>query len=144
MFQKILVATEGSEPSLNAVKKAYDFLEGGFVQEVTFLYVVNKPGEERIDGLAVFRREIFSKDTEQIAEIAAKIKDIFGSKEFKMQSEFGNVPDTICKVAEEGNYELIMLGHRGLNTIERYLLGSVSSKVANNAPCSVMIVREFH
>ena len=141
MFKKILVATEGSEPSLNAVKKAYEFLEGGFVKEVTFLYVVNKPGEERIDGLAVFRREMFSKDADQIADIAAKIKNIFGPKEFKMQSEFGNVPDTICKVAEEGDYELIMLGHRGLNALERYFLGSVSSKVANNAPCSVMIVR---
>ncbi len=143
MFKKILVATEGSESSLNAVKKAYEFLEGGFVQEVTFLYVVNKPGEERIDGFSVFRREMFSKDTEQIAEIAAKIKEIFGSREFKMRSEFGNVPDTICKIAEDGDYELIMLGNRGLNTIERYFLGSVSSKVANNAPCSVLIVREY-
>ena len=37
--------------------------------------------------------------------------------------------------------DLIVVGNRGLTGIRRFLLGSVSSKVSEHAPCSVMIVR---
>jgi nucleotide-binding universal stress UspA family protein len=44
-------------------------------------------------------------------------------------------------VAEEQDADLIVVGARGLTGLERFLLGSVSSKLAHHAPCSVMIVR---
>jgi nucleotide-binding universal stress UspA family protein len=37
--------------------------------------------------------------------------------------------------------DLVVVGTRGLNPIERLLLGSVSSKVVHRAPCDVLIVR---
>ena len=37
--------------------------------------------------------------------------------------------------------DLIIVGSRGLNPLQRMLLGSVSSKVVHRAPCDVLVVR---
>ncbi len=37
--------------------------------------------------------------------------------------------------------DLVVVGSRGLNPVERLLLGSVSSKVVHRAPCDVLVVR---
>ena len=48
----------------------------------------------------------------------------------------------IIEVALEHDADLIVVGARGLTGLQRFLLGSVSSKLSHHAPCSVMIVRE--
>jgi nucleotide-binding universal stress UspA family protein len=45
-------------------------------------------------------------------------------------------------VAQEQNPDLIVVGARGHTGFERFLLGSVSSKLSHHASCSLMIVRE--
>jgi nucleotide-binding universal stress UspA family protein len=37
--------------------------------------------------------------------------------------------------------DLVIVGSRGLNTVQRILMGSVSSKVVHRAPCDVLVVR---
>jgi hypothetical protein len=46
------------------------------------------------------------------------------------------------EAAEELDAELIVVGSRGLTGLERFLLGSVSSKLAQHAPTSLMVVRD--
>jgi nucleotide-binding universal stress UspA family protein len=48
----------------------------------------------------------------------------------------------IIDVAEEQNADLIVVGARGLTGLERFLLGSVSSKLSHHATRSLMIVRD--
>lgn len=51
-------------------------------------------------------------------------------------------PDkAISKYAREWSADLIMIGSRGLNTVTRFLLGSVAQSVLRDAPCSVEVVR---
>lgn len=47
----------------------------------------------------------------------------------------------LIEEADVWKADCIFVGARGLNTFERLLLGSVSSKVAGHAPCSVEVVR---
>jgi nucleotide-binding universal stress UspA family protein len=54
----------------------------------------------------------------------------------------GEPAKVILEVAQEQNADLIVVGARGLTGFERFLLGSVSSKLSHHASCSVMIVRE--
>ena len=54
---------------------------------------------------------------------------------------FGDAADAIVKEAEASDADLIVVGARGLNTVERWLLGSVSSKVVHHAACDVLVVR---
>jgi len=53
----------------------------------------------------------------------------------------GDAATAILDEAETAGAELIVLGTRGLSTVERWLLGSVSSRVLHHARCSVLVAR---
>ena len=53
--------------------------------------------------------------------------------------EFGVASDTIVKVSERGNYDLIVLGRKGLGTVKRFMLGSVSDDVSHKAKRSILL-----
>lgn len=143
MFQKVLVPVDGSKESLEAVKKAYSLLEEGCAKEINILHVGFEPSEAyHYDSVTPMDAEVFKKSGEKIAQrIADQVKEITGSAALNFRVEYGNVVDTICTIAEKDNYDLIVLGHRGLGKVERLMLGSVSNKVANIAPCAVLIIR---
>jgi nucleotide-binding universal stress UspA family protein len=46
----------------------------------------------------------------------------------------------IATFAAEGGYDLVVLGHKG-HFLRNHLLGSTADRVAESAPCPVMIVR---
>jgi nucleotide-binding universal stress UspA family protein len=43
--------------------------------------------------------------------------------------------------AREGDCDIIVIGSRGLGGIKEFLLGSTSHRVADEAPCPVLIVK---
>ncbi|HMV49961.1 MAG TPA: universal stress protein [Blastocatellia bacterium] len=49
---------------------------------------------------------------------------------------------SLLNEAESWKADCIFVGAKGMNSIERFLLGSVSSYVATHAPCSVEVIRE--
>lgn len=54
----------------------------------------------------------------------------------------GDPADVIIDVAQEVGADLIIVGARGLSGLQRFLLGSVSSKLSHHSPISVMVVRD--
>ena len=53
----------------------------------------------------------------------------------------GAPADVLVEEAEKRGADLIVVGRRGLDGAERLVMGSVSSKVARTAGCSVLIAR---
>jgi|SoiMethySBSTD1v2_1073268.scaffolds.fasta_scaffold3790474_1 nucleotide-binding universal stress UspA family protein len=53
----------------------------------------------------------------------------------------GHPADAIVAAAEQDDYDLVIVGSRGLGGVTRFLTGSVSSRVVTHAPCSVLVVR---
>lgn len=53
----------------------------------------------------------------------------------------GNPAESISEYAKEVNADMLIIGHSGNEGIKRKLLGGVSQKVVNNAPCHVMIAK---
>lgn len=49
--------------------------------------------------------------------------------------------ESIIRCAEEEKADLIITGHREKKGLDRFLIGSVASKVVAHAPCSVLVVR---
>jgi nucleotide-binding universal stress UspA family protein len=49
--------------------------------------------------------------------------------------------DEILKAAKQFEAELIVLGARSLGSVERLVLGSVSTKVMHDSDCDVLIVK---
>src|SRR6185369_16416654 len=56
----------------------------------------------------------------------------------------GRPADAILSTADEIRADLIVLGSRGHGRIRAMLLGSVSAEVADQAPQSVLVVRDDH
>jgi nucleotide-binding universal stress UspA family protein len=53
-----------------------------------------------------------------------------------------NPADAILEQAQKDGAELIVVGSHGKGAVERFLIGSVSERVARYAHCSVLVVRE--
>lgn len=64
-----------------------------------------------------------------------------GPYKVKCEWKCGDPPQAILESAKKQDVQMIVVGARGLKGIKRFLLGSVSQKVLEHAPCSVLIVR---
>jgi nucleotide-binding universal stress UspA family protein len=52
----------------------------------------------------------------------------------------GDPADALLSLCEEVQADLLVVGNRGMQGARRFLLGSVSSRCAHHAPCSILIV----
>jgi nucleotide-binding universal stress UspA family protein len=140
MLKKILVATDASEYSRRALKTALE-LARKFNSEVELLFVMHLP---LVYDSSVNSYIIAPEQIEQESNVALKttidgldISDVPLSKK-KLQ---GKPAPVILKEAEEGEFDLIVLGSHGYSAIAGSLLGSVSQHVLHKAKCSVLIVK---
>lgn len=84
---------------------------------------------------------------EYYAEEAAKVLDpvvkFLGRHDIqvKSMSRVGSAGETIAKVAESGNFELIIMGSRGHGALGSLVMGSVATKVLANCQVPVLLVR---
>jgi nucleotide-binding universal stress UspA family protein len=130
-ISSLLVCVDASNNSMQALHYALKLAEK-MGSKITLLNVQ----EQRLYDSS-------PKAAEDLGEkILSKALGAIGKKKMKVDKklEFGAPSDRIAEVAERGNYDLIVLGSRGLGTVERFLLGSISDGVSNKAKCSVLIV----
>lgn len=144
--RKILVAVEGSEPSLkeSSIKAATYALGMAAVTgaEVVGICVVQIPEYIEEGTKAVLRTELFSKSKQTLEEIEA----LAGKRGVRFSSKAtetsGAISSAICSAAEEEDIDLIVLGTRAnTSPLTKMMLGSVASGVASNAGCPVLVVR---
>lgn len=60
----------------------------------------------------------------------------------KLRSCAGKPGEMICRIAEEENATLIVTGGRGMGTLRRTILGSVSDYLLKHAYCPVIVCRD--
>jgi len=127
---KILVGVDGSEHAAKAVECTVQLAERNEA-EVTLLHV----GESKLFSL---KPNLMMEIGERIlSEAAGRVEGV----KARTQLESGNPAKTIVNVAEKGEYDLIVVGSRGVSGVKRFFLGSVSDYVTRNARCSVLIAR---
>ena len=59
-----------------------------------------------------------------------------------IRTEFSSPGEFVVKVAEEEKAAMIVMGTRGMGTIRRTILGSVSDYVVHHAHCPVIVCRK--
>jgi nucleotide-binding universal stress UspA family protein len=64
-----------------------------------------------------------------------------GSVPVTTEIRSGTPHETILDVAEEGRFQLIVMGTEGRGALSRFLMGSVAARVVRRAPCPVLTVR---
>jgi nucleotide-binding universal stress UspA family protein len=136
---KVLVATDGSEHSLKAVRRGLELAEREGA-EVTLMAVALYSRED----LDEMPPSIQEKLEAQGAEALKKAKALFDEKGIKVETvlQAGYVPaNNIIKKAEEGKFDRILMGSTGISGFKRLLIGSTAAKVVANAPCTVTVIR---
>jgi nucleotide-binding universal stress UspA family protein len=138
-FEKILVAIDGSDCSNHAFAEALE-LAALANAHITALAVEGPlPAYAATIGeVDEVKRE---KDTffRALAAQARREGENAGI-EIDVDVRPGHAAELITRVAEEGGYDLVVLGHRGHFVRDR-LLGSTADRVAEHAHCPVMIAR---
>jgi len=140
--RSVVVGTDGSPSAELAVRRTAEVVKGSDAEvHVVTAYPDLPAYRELLTGSA--KRE--PVDLRGVAEsVLARAVRHLATDGVKAQSHAreGEPAAVIIEVAQETNADLIVVGARGLTGIQRFLLGSVSSKLSHHAPCDVMIVRE--
>jgi nucleotide-binding universal stress UspA family protein len=158
---KILVGVDGSENSEKALDCALEIADK-FSASVLILNVFQPPQEFRyqlntyqqppasgyyeksseyqpniaslIKDLRNVHEAILSKATERATKLKPNLKITFELKE-------GDASSQIVETATNGEFDLIVIGHRGDSEIKELFLGSTSERVAHRAECAVLIAK---
>jgi nucleotide-binding universal stress UspA family protein len=132
---KIVVGYDGSDHGKRALDRAAAM--GGDTSHV----VVVAAAEPRVGTGMTEGAHLDPSEVEQ------RRQDLEGARVFLSERGIdaetvegqGDPGSVIVKAAEDA--DLVIVGSRGLNSFQRILLGSVSSKVVHRAPCDVLVVR---
>jgi len=136
---KVLVATDGSEHSMKAVKRALELAEKQGAQ-VTLMSVAYF-GADYLEEMPPNIRE---KLEDSARAALKKAKALFDAKNLPVETVLvsGLVPaNLIIRKAQEGKFDRIILGSTGLTALDKVLMGSTAAKVVAHAPCEVTVVR---
>jgi nucleotide-binding universal stress UspA family protein len=140
MFEKILLAVDGSEHSLHAAREAGD-LARAMKSEILRIVVA-------FEGIPAYLGE---PNMEQAIEarmeaangILQKAQVAVGAIPGEIHTELieGSPAEAIINVAKTRGSTVIVMGSRGMSAIAELVLGSTSHKVVSHASCPVLVVR---
>ncbi|MGI2328850.1 universal stress protein [Planococcus sp. YIM B11945] len=139
MYQKILVAADGSDHSIRAAREAVKMAKANPDSLITLLYVIDyeKARSEILHGQS--SDEVHFERRKHLLPL----EDIFRSEgiAFETKTLHGTPGSTIVQHANETGYDIVFIGSRGLNAFQEMVLGSVSHKVAKRVQAPVIIVK---
>lgn len=142
-LDSIVVGYDGSGPARAAVKAAGDLAGVG-----TMIHVVTAYDAPKMADLARLVEELpeeFKTTFDHLAGPRSHLEEaeaMLAAAGLDHKGHFveGEPANAILDVADDTNADMIVVGSRGLGRGTRFLRGSVSTRVANHAPRSFMIV----
>lgn len=153
MFRKILVPVDGSEHSLKALEEAAQIakLSSGQITLINVFLVqpivMPEPSASGYAGGPIFTGAEVSriidaaqKSGNRILQDGEQRISASGVQVEKMLVE-GHTVQEIVRAANEGNFDLIVIGARGISHIREMLLGSVTDGVIHHAHCAVLVIK---
>ena len=152
MIKKILVALDGSEPAGKALDFALNLAEkysaeilllSAFQPVIVPMTSPQITAVPHIPPVAVgtYSKELKAIHEKVLSEALKKAKKIKPNLEISTKLVEGRPSEKIVETAKEGNFDIIVMGSRGLGGIKAFFLGSVSDRVADEATCPVLIVK---
>lgn len=140
-YNDIVVAVDGSEASNHAFKKALNIVKNNDARMII---------THIVDARTFATAEAYDRTlAERADEYAMELLDGYmdEAKEAGIDNvikcvEYGSPKAKITKdISKKFAADLIICGATGLNAVERFLIGSVSENIVQNATCDVLVVR---
>ncbi|MGI5837072.1 MAG: universal stress protein [Chloroflexota bacterium] len=135
---KLLVGYDGSDPAREAAHTAAHLARRLGASVVIFTVGKIPAWVEGVSG--VFIPVIDESDFVPIATEGAQIVRAIGV-EVDTRVAMGEPADRIIDLAGREEFDLVIVGHRGLGGVRGLVLGSIAKRVAEAAPCPVLVVR---
>ena len=133
-MKRILVAYDGGAPARRALDMAIELTKAFDAQLAVVSVVPVRTGRAPIDPWD--DREVH---TNELLEAKAILAERMITAE--LLEPYGDPAMTIERIAEEGRYDLVVVGSRGLSAVSRILQGSVSEHIATHTETPVLIAR---
>lgn len=157
MKPRILLAVDGSETSLKAVKHVGEILCGGVACEITLFHVLLAPPmflehvrAEDADTNTRLGESLEERRHEWVENSRARVDEEIFTPAKQILAENGvrgngatirtrliadgrsDVALAICREVKEGDYDAVVLGRRGRSSLSEFLFGCVAHKVLHN------------
>lgn len=149
-MKNVLVGIDGSEDSLKAVEFVGKFFSGNSDLKITLFHVLPEvPAGLWEEGHILSGQEQAKREDiidKWLNNQKLKIEPVFKTArdtlvkssinpqqiETKATPEFTDVAESILDEAQNGGYQVMILGRRGLSNMRRFLMGSVTEKVMHH------------
>ena len=121
MYKRILVGTDGSTTAAKAVDRAVELAK---VSGASLTILTAGIGERA--------KEIVDKEAARHADSGVKIETRVDDRD---------ASTALVEVGDQGDYDLLVVGNKGMTGASRFFLGSVPNKVSHHINRSLLIVR---
>lgn len=137
---RVGVAVDGSPDSIAGAYQAVEYAAqvGATVEAVSTWYL------EMVDGYVVTEpdspewQQLESSRLQMLEEAFAPVRERFPDVPVEFVVRRGPVTSTLLELAQ--GWDLVVIGSRGLGSVQGRLLGSVSQRLMRTAPCPVVVV----
>lgn len=137
-YRKILVAVDGSPASLHALRESFKLAqnEGSWITVVS----VVPPYSGDLDLVAT--GNVLMAMRKPYEEALSKAQEIADAKKVPIKTVCGEGEPhrRIVDLAETESFDLIVTGRRGLNRLERVLIGSVAARIVGYSSTDVLVI----
>ena len=139
MYATIIAALDGSDQSMFALNHARAIAER-FGSKLILVHAFPHTSDLRD---SVEYNNLLAMRIKRGEEIIATARKQLGRTSIAVLEELleGPAAEAILAVAATRKCELIVMGSRGMGSLEGMVFGSVSTKISHHAPCPVMVVR---
>ncbi|MEZ0479933.1 universal stress protein [Planococcus sp. SSTMD024] len=139
MYQHVLVAIDGSDHSKRAAHHAIQLVQGTPGAKVTIICAVDYGKSEKESNRGLTSEQIIDAAHEHLSPF----EDIFRHAGIRVESVIvqGAPGPAIVSHANEHPYDIVIIGSRGLNPVQEFVLGSVSHKVAKRVKAPVLVIK---
>ena len=150
MFQRILVAIDGTNASKNALYVAVDEAKAhraelhavyAFHHVVTHTMIFDG-GSPLPDGTPEILNSVLDEEAKRILMNAREVASDEGIS-IIAHTVSGDARNVILDLSKEIKADLIIVGSSNKSGLDRLLLGSVSSAVVEHSKITTMVVREY-
>ncbi|WP_294430631.1 universal stress protein [uncultured Treponema sp.] len=153
LFQKIIVAVNGSEQSIHAAMYGI-LMAKQYKCELKAIYVVDTSTLKQLTMSRIFLEEESLHYEQRLCDDGNRylkyLTNLAKEKEVKMQTELkkGSVWSEVIKTADDFGANLILLGGKELhgelvqNSIRHDKISSINAEIIGSALCNVLVVRE--
>lgn len=144
MIKSILVPVDGSEHSVKALTLAVDIAEK-YDASLSVLFVASHKINEDLRHYTA--HELNSKDDSDVSEQIGKstinrmINKLKSNVVIKPVVLFGNPAAQIIEYSMDNNFDMVVMGNRGLSDIKGMMMGSVSRRVRRLVKCAFVSIK---